>query len=117
VYSQTPTSLTGFDFGLVSCEHRFGHGVQYNTYTETVTPPTASAEGPFKWFFDDGTVSGRFKLSGTLSSPTTTFMGMLEITRGTGAFRHAKARGDLTCTTSDGGKTYTCTWVEKGADL
>ena len=118
VYSQTPTSLRGFDFGLVKCSKPFGKGVQYDTYTESVTPPKASARGPFEWFFDEGTVHGTFSFAGTFSSPTTaTFAGTLKITGGTGAFENARARTDLTCTTTDAGKTFTCTADGKGTGL
>lgn len=115
VFSQTPTSLEGFDFGRTTCSEPFGRGVQFDTYTEAVTGPSASAKGPFTWFFDDGTVRGTFQFAGTFSSPTTaTLTGTLKILRGTARFRYVNAQGHITCTTTDAGKTFTCKVVEKG---
>lgn len=118
VLSQTPTSLQGFDFGLVTCSEPFGKGVQFDTYTETVTAPKASAHGPFTWFFADGTVHGTFEFAGTFSSPTTaTLAGTLQLTHGTARFKHVHANGHITCTTTDAGKTFTCNVAEKGTGL
>lgn len=118
VFSQTPTSLQGFDFGLVTCSEPFGKGVQFDTYIEAVTAQKASAHGPFTWFFADGSVHGTFGFAGTFSSPTTaTFAGTLQLTRGTARFKHVHANGHITCTTTDAGQTFTCTVAEKGTGM
>jgi hypothetical protein len=114
IYNQTPTQLSGFAFGYVNCSDPFGHGVQSSTYHATVNAKTGAAtnKGSYKNWFDDGTVHGTFSLRGQYTSPTAaTFKGTFTITGGTGAFRGAKARGTLTCSTTNAGATSTCTSV------
>ena len=114
IYNQTPTQLSGFAFGYVNCSEPFGHGVQSSTYRATVNAKTGAAtnRGSYKNWFDDGTVHGTFSLRGQYTSPTAaTFKGTFTITGGTGAFRGAKVRGTLTCSTTNAGATLTCTSV------
>ena len=108
-YSQSYPSTSGFGFGLLKCSKSFGEGVQYSTFSESIIGTQVKVSGTFKNFFDNGTVDGTYGLSGTLSSGPITTSGPLKITGGTGAYKHAKGSGKLTCTTNNGGKTYTCT--------
>ncbi len=115
IYNQTPTKLSGFSFGYVSCPQPFGPGVQSATYTATVNTKTGAAtnNGTFKNWFDAGTLYGTYSLRGQYTSATAaTFKGTFTITGGTGAYKGAKATGSLTCSTTNAGATSNCTSVE-----
>ena len=114
IYNQTPTQLSGFAFGYTNCSEPFGTGVQSSTYRATVNAKTGAAtnKGAYKNWFDTGTVHGTFSLRGQYTSPTAaTFKGTFTITGGTGAFKGTRARGTLTCSTTNAGATSTCTSV------
>jgi len=114
LYNQTPTKLAGFSFGFIHCSKPFGTGVQSSTYTATVNPRTSAAtdQGRYTNWFDDGTVSGTFRLTGQYTSPTgATFKGTVTAAGGTGAFTSAKGTGTLTCRTANAGATFSCTAV------
>ena len=114
LYNQTPTKLSGFSFGFIKCSAPFGKGVQSSTYHATVNPKTGAAtnRGSYKNWFDTGTVSGTFSLTGRYNSPTAgTFKGTVTVAGGTGAFVGATGIGKLTCSTTSAGATSTCTAV------
>jgi hypothetical protein len=103
---------SGEDFGTVACDRRFGKGVQHNPNV-TVTPTsqtTGTATGPYKQFFDTGTVHGTFKLAYTLAPPSgVTYTGTATISGGTGAYKHVRGSAKVTCESADGGAHTTCT--------
>jgi len=113
-YNQSYPNLSGFSFSVLKCSMPFGAGVQQATYNESVVGTTSTASGTFKDFHDLGTVHGTYTLSGTLGTGAITASGLLKISGGTGAFKGAKGTAKLTCTTTDGGKTYTCTSTGTG---
>jgi hypothetical protein len=101
--------LSGLAFGQLNCTKPFGVGVQRVRTTATIVGSTVTVSGPFKNFFDDGTESGTIKMSGPFSTGTITVKGSVIATRGTGAYKHVKGKGSVTCTTTDAGKTFHCT--------
>jgi hypothetical protein len=114
-YNQTPTKLSGFSFGYISCPQPFGPGVQSATYTATVNTTTGAAtlKGAYKNWFDTGTVYGTYSLRGQYTSATAaTYKGTFTIKGGTGTYKGAKTTGALTCSTTNAGATSTCTSVE-----
>jgi hypothetical protein len=63
-----PPGASGEDFGTVDCGS-FGKGVQHDTLTVTATSPTAATmTGPFKQFFDTGTIHGTVTLTASATS-------------------------------------------------
>ena len=107
----TPGKLKGYDFGLLSCKGLFGKGVQVVTYSETLTASGAvSASGTTKVYGDLGTMHGTYKLAGKLVGSTATVTGAGKITGGTGAYKGAKGTTKQTCTTTDAGAHYTCSF-------
>lgn len=102
--------LSGLAFAQLNCTKPFGAGVQRarNT-TAIVGGSTVNLSGSFKNFFDDGTDSGTVKLSGPFGTGAITVRGSVTTTGGTGAYKHIKGKGSVTCTTTDTGKTFHCT--------
>jgi hypothetical protein len=105
-----PTARSGADFGFVNCGKPFGSGVQTDTFKETFASKTSgSVTGPYKEYFDTGTVQGTYTLAITVTGKTSaTFKGTAKYTGGTGAFSHAAGSGTLSCSSADGVHT-TCT--------
>jgi hypothetical protein len=99
-----PGATTGENFGTVECGHRLGMGVQHNP-SVTVTPTsqnTGMVSGPFKQFFDTGTISGTFKLTFTVSSPTSaSYSGTARISRGTGGYEDVMGSAKIACNSQD----------------
>jgi hypothetical protein len=102
-------NLSGRAFAQLNCTKPFGAGVQRSRTTATIVGSTVNVSGSFKNFFDDGTASGTIKMSGPFSTGAITVKGSVTSTRGTGAYRHIKGKGPVTCTTTDAGKTFHCT--------
>jgi hypothetical protein len=63
-----PPGAGGEDFGTVDCPS-FGKGVQHDTLTVTATSPTTAMTGPFKQFFDTGTIHGTVTLTASATQP------------------------------------------------
>lgn len=101
--------LSGLAFGQLNCTKPFGAGVQQARNTTTIVGSTVNVSGSFKNFFNDGTDSGTVKMSGPFSTAGITVKGSLTATGGTGAYKHMKGKGSVTCTTTDAGKTFHCT--------
>ena len=102
-----PTALQGFDLGFVTCPRPFGNGVQSDRFKVRLTSPTTAVlTGPFKDFFDQGTIHGRFALHGTQTTTT----GTVRFLGGTGAFKHVRGHGKLACKATTGNETD-CTAV------
>jgi hypothetical protein len=102
---------SGEDFGTVDCAH-VGKGVEHNPVV-TVTPTSATtgtATGPFKQFFDTGTMHGTFELTYTVTPPlAVAYSGTGKISGGTGAYKHVRGTAKIVCTSADGGTHTTCT--------
>lgn len=110
--SLTPGKLKGETVGLLSCGAPFGKGIQWVTYTETVSSTgTITAAGPTKAWFDKGTIHGSYKLSGKLVPGTSTAAGPATITGGTGVYKGSRGTGKITCTTKNAGDTLNCTFT------
>jgi hypothetical protein len=106
-----PPGASAEDFGTVNCSSVFGKGVQHDTVTVTPTSQTtATVTGPFKQFFDTGTIHGTVNLtaSATAAGPVT-YKGTAKISGGTGAYKHAKGSAEVQCTSPDGGTHTACT--------
>jgi len=104
-----PTALQGFDLGFVSCSRAFGNGVQSDQFKVRLTSPTTAVlTGPFKDFFDQGTIHGRFALHGTQTMTT----GTVRFLGGTGAFKSVRGQGRLDCKAVSGNESD-CTAVAK----
>jgi hypothetical protein len=107
-----PGSSGGEDFGTVACDRVFGKGVQHNSKV-TITPAsptTGTATGPFKQFFDTGTVHGTFKLAYSITPPSAvTYTGTATFSGGTGVYKHPRGSAKVTCESTDGGTHATCT--------
>jgi len=102
-----PTALEGFNLGFDNCPAPFGSGLQWNSFKVRLTSPTtAVVTGPFKDFFDVGTIHGRFVLHGTqaITTGTVRFLG------GTGAFKNVRGHGRLQCKAASSNETD-CTAV------
>jgi hypothetical protein len=105
-----PPGSSGEDFGTVDCGS-FGKGVQHDTLAVTATSPTtATVTGPFKQFFDTGTIHGTVALTANATSAgVVTYMGMARISGGTGAYKHVRGSAKVECSSPDGGTHNTCT--------
>jgi hypothetical protein len=107
-YNLDYPKLSGSSLGQEQCSKPFGSGVQAGRTTTTITGSAVKVSGTFKNFFDDGTNSGKVKMAGTVGSGPLTVKGTVTVTRGTGAYKHMKGTGKVTCTTSNAGKTFRC---------
>ena len=106
-----PPGASGEDFGTVNCASVFGKGVQHDTLTVTPTSQTtATVTGPFKQFFDTGTIHGTVTLTADATSVgVVTYTGRAKISGGTGAYKHVRGSAKVECSSSDGGTHTTCT--------
>jgi hypothetical protein len=102
---------SGEDFGTVDCPSVFGKGVQHDTLTVTPTSQTtATVTGPFKQFFDTGTIHGTVKLTANATSAgAVTYKGVAKMSGGTGAYKHVKGSAKIECSSPDGGTHIACT--------
>jgi hypothetical protein len=100
-----------YDLGFINCPPPGGgRGLHYDTFSNAVSPPNkVSGRGNFKEYFNRGTVHGTYSDSGTFAGTTGTASGPVKVLGGTGAFRHVKGSGKLTCTTQDAGLHTNCT--------
>jgi hypothetical protein len=110
---------SGEDFGTVNCASVFGKGVQHDTLTVTPTSPTtAVVTGPFKQFFDTGTIHGRTNLAASITSEgVVTYTGTAKISGGTGAYKHLRGSAKIKCSSPDGGTHTTCTEKATGTHI
>jgi hypothetical protein len=106
-----PPGGSGEDFGTVACTPIFGKGVQHDVITVTPTSQTtATGTGPFKAFFDTGTIHGTTELTaGPPSGGVVTYTGTAKFTGGTGAYKHVRGSATSQCSSPDGGTHTTCT--------
>jgi len=98
-------------FGFPSCPAPFGKGLHHSTITVTPSSPTSGAiAGRFKNYYNTGSVRGTVAMAFTATSPANvTYIGTVTYTGGTGAFKHVKGTGKISCTTTDGGAHKSCT--------
>jgi hypothetical protein len=103
---------TAANFGTTKCTKPFGRGVQQDASVTTRTSPTTgSFTGPFKMFFNDGTIKGTFKIAfrTTLDAAyklvAVNYAGTLKVTFGTGKFKKVKGTGTLSGVSPDAVKT------------
>jgi hypothetical protein len=104
---------TAANFGSANCGKPFGKGVQQDSSKTTRTSLTSgSFTGPFKLFFDRGTIAGTFTIGFvTTLAPATyaitgvTYKGTLTITKGTGSYRRVRGTGTVAGTSPDAVKT------------
>ena len=104
---------TAANFGSANCGKPFGAGVQQDSSTVKRTSlASGTFTGPFKMFFDRGTISGTFSIGFvTTLAPVTyailgvMYKGTLKVTNGTGAYRRVRGQGTLTGTSPDAVKT------------
>jgi hypothetical protein len=112
-------AATAANFGTTNCRKPFGFGVQKDSSTVTRSSLTTGVfEGPFKMFFDQGTIKGTFKIAfvTTLAPPVApatlptiagvTYTGTVAVTGGTGAWRRIRGSGTVTGTSPDAKVTY-----------
>jgi hypothetical protein len=105
-----PPGASGEDFGTIDCAS-FGKGVQHDALTVTPTSPTtATVTGPFKQFFDTGTMHGTIKLTASATAAgAVTYTGTAKVSGGTGAYRHVRGSAKVEGSSSDGGTHTTST--------
>jgi hypothetical protein len=103
---------TAANFGSSRCSPPLGAGVQQDSSTTTRTSPlTGSFTGPFKMFFDRGSLKGTFTIKfvttvdAALNITGVTYTGTLRITGGSGRNRRARGTGTLTGFSPDAVRT------------
>lgn len=103
---------TAANFGPAKCSRPFGAGVQQDSSKTTRTSPTTGFfSGPFKLFFDRGTIKGTFRiefvttLSAQYQITGVTYKGTLKVTGGTAAYRRVRGTGTVTGTSPDAVET------------
>jgi hypothetical protein len=103
---------TAANFGSAKCSRPFGSGVQQDSSKTIRTSPTAgSFSGPFKMFFDRGTIKGTFTinfvtiLSSTYQITGVTYRGTLKVTGGTAAYRKVRGTGTVAGSSPDAVRT------------
>ncbi len=109
---------TAANYGSANCGKPFGFGVQKDSSTVMRTSlTTGDFTGPFKLFFDTGTIKGTFKIAfvTTLAPPVppattptiagVAYTGTLKVTGGTGAWRNIRGSGKIVGTSPDAKRT------------
>lgn len=104
---------TAANFGTASCDNEFGEGVDHDSSTTTRTSPlTGHFTGPWKLYFDEGTVSGILTINFVTTvggSPPAitgvTYDGTLQVTGATGRYKHVRGTGTVTGFSPDAVKT------------
>jgi len=103
---------TAANFGSARCSRPFGTGVQRDSSKTTRTSLTAGRfTGPFKLFFDRGTIRGTFRirfvtmLSAAYQITGVIYQGTLKITGGTAAYRRVRGTGTIAGTSPDAVRT------------
>ena len=99
---------SGDEFGMASCGGTLGGGVQRDSFN---VPTSGDTLATYTLYFGTGTLRGTYDLtpqSTGLNFYSTTWMGTLKVTGGTGAFKGYKGTGTMSCVSNDGVHT-TCT--------
>ena len=102
-----PRTRLAENFGTIDCAGPLGSGVQHDSSTVTPTSTTGGTfAGPVKQFFDDGTLAGTFTIAYTVApGGAVTYDGAIDLTTGTGRYRHLTGTGTLTGTSPDAIRT------------
>lgn len=109
---------TAANYGSTKCGKPFGFGVQKDSSVVTRTSlTTGNFTGPFKMFFDTGTIKGTFNIAfvTTLGPPVppsplptiagVAYTGTLTVTGGTGAWRRIRGTGTIVGSSPDAKRT------------
>src|SRR6202035_2322018 len=70
--SSNAAGTKGYDLGKISCPPPLGAGLEYDKFSVAVTGTTATVTGPFKLYFNQGTIHGTFNLKSAAGSSGTT---------------------------------------------
>ena len=92
--------------GPVSCSKPAGKGTATVSYSETPNLPDVTITGTYKDKFKKGTLTGSFKVTGSLLPPGP-YSGTFKIKKGTKKPKKAHGSGTMKCTQSV--LTLTCT--------
>ena len=103
---------TAANFGSTTCSAPFGAGVQRDSSTTTrASPLTGSFTGPFKMFFDRGSIHGTFTIAfvttvdASLKITGVTYKGTLRVTGGSARNKRVRGTGTITGFSPDAVKT------------
>lgn len=103
---------TAANFGATNCSPPFGSGVQRDSSTTTrASPLTGSFTGPFKMFFDRGSIHGTFTIAfvttvdAALKITGVTYKGTLKVTGGSARNKRVRGTGTITGFSPDAVKT------------
>jgi hypothetical protein len=103
---------TAANFGAANCSAPLRNGVQRDASTTTRTSPlTGSFTGPFKMFFDRGSIHGTFTISfvttvdAALHITGVTYKGTLKVTGGSARNKRVRGTGTITGFSPDAVKT------------
>lgn len=110
--SVVPPVDQGWQYGSVHCGKVFGRGIAANSFN---LQDSGDLQGSWSQYYGVGTIHGTFALSpadtGPPSSPetfaTVTYTGTATVDGGTGAYKKAKGKGTMTCSSTDG-VHFTC---------
>jgi hypothetical protein len=101
-----PSAGQGQQWGSIRCGKRLGSGAQKQDFTN---PDTGNTSGTFTSYLGTGTMHGTFAWTqgeGTLVTSSqfaaANYTGTFKVQGGSGAFKGAKGKGTVTCTTPDG---------------
>jgi hypothetical protein len=117
--SVVPPVDQGWQYGAVQCGKVFGRGIAANKFA---LQDSGDLEGTWSQYYRVGTIRGKFAMTpadtGPPSSPTTfaaiSYAGTATVDGGTGAYRKAKGKGTMKCSSTDG-VHFTCTDTVKVA--
>jgi hypothetical protein len=110
--SVVPPVDQGWQYGAVHCGKVFGSGIAANKYQ---LQDSGDLEGSWTQYYKVGTIHGKFTMTpgdtGPPSSPTTfatvSYSGTATVDGGTGAYKKAKGKGTMNCSSVDG-VHFTC---------
>ena len=111
--SVVPPVDQGWQYGSVRCGKVFGPGIAANKFA---LQDSGDLQGSWSQYYRVGTIHGTFAMTpadtGPPSSPTTfatvSYSGTATVDGGTGAYRKAKGKGTMNCSSTDG-VHFTCT--------
>lgn len=105
------TSKKATLLGTISCGKALGKGVEQSAQTTTLAGNAFTGKGTSKEYFNTGTVSGTYKVTGTTTSSK--FTGTEKLTGGTGSYKGIKGTAKLSCSEAATSSQATCTVVSK----
>jgi hypothetical protein len=105
--SVVPPVDQGWQYGAVQCGKVFGRGIAANKFQ---LQDSGDLNGSWAQYYGLGSIHGKFAMTpaetGPPSSPTTfstvSYSGTVTVLGGTGAFKKAKGKGTMTCSSTDG---------------